>query len=223
MQLTVVSFYTANWEYPTHAARLARECESLGLAHHIVELPDTGSWLKNTRLKSKFIWETINELKSPILWIDVDGSIVKLPDQIDSSVDFAARLKPSGASRIWHVGTMFFNWTPKSIELVSRWNDCADAGSDELAFENVWREGWDGRYQNLPETYFRIQHRNKPVPSDTVIFHRLSQDSSKKQFFKKSRPFGRKMSDRASRNRDRAELMKSKSITNPPDDSGSMS
>jgi len=221
MQLTVVSFYTANWKYPDHAKRLRKECEALGLPCYIVELTDTGSWLSNTRLKSKFIYDTLHQLKSAILWIDVDGSIIKLPTEIDFDADFAARLKPEGSTRQWHVGTMFFNWTPKSIELVSKWHKCTEAGSDELAFENIWRTGWDGRSQNLPETYFHIQHGTKPVPRDTVIYHRLSQDTSKKEFFKKTRRLGRTMSDRLVKNASRAVIKNPNSIINPTDDSGS--
>jgi hypothetical protein len=187
MQPTIVSFYTNNWTYPLHALRLQQECKHLGLEYYIQELQDSGSWLMNTRMKTGFIRDTLNKLKKPILWIDVDGSILKLPSDIDFSVDFAARKKREGSDRIWHVGTMFFNYTAKSLELVERWYNADIDGSDELAFEKVWNEGWDGTCQNLPLNYFYISRKNSDIPDDCVIFHRLSEDDSKKEFFIKSR------------------------------------
>lgn len=184
---TIVSFYTNNWTYPLHAVRLKQECEQLGLDCYIKELQDSGSWISNTRMKTGFIRDTILYLRKPILWIDVDGSILKLPIDIDQSVDFAARKKPIGAGRVWHVGTMFFNYTAKSLELIDRWYKEDIAGSDELALEVVWNQGWDGTWQNLPLNYFYIQKKDSELPDDCVIFHRLSTGESKKEFFRKER------------------------------------
>lgn len=35
----IVSFYTDDWKYPAYAALLKRQCDDLGLEHHIEMLP----------------------------------------------------------------------------------------------------------------------------------------------------------------------------------------
>lgn len=186
MQLTVISFYTNTWEYPQHAQRLAKECEALGLSHYIRELPTTGSWISNTRLKASFVHKTLELLQTPVLWIDVDGSILAKPTEIDLDMDFMARLQPTQVGRTFHVGTMFFNYTDEGRKLAKEWCDMKDmVGSDESAFDFMWKQkDQNVKWKNLPETYFRM-FEGKPLPDDTVIFHRKSKDESKLRYYKR--------------------------------------
>lgn len=185
MFLTVISFYTPTWEYEQHAERLRKECDDLNLRHHIRRLDDTGSWLSNTRLKSKFIQNTMANLDCPILWIDVDGSICKRPVFIESNssnYDFIGRHQRTGPMRTWHVGTMYFNNTPITKTLINRWADSCgseNAKSDEAVFEDTWHSIKDEiRYCEMPEEYFHILADGVPY-SNTVIGHRLSKCESK--------------------------------------------
>ena len=175
------------WEYEEHAKRLASECEKLGLDYYIKEYPDTGDWLSNTRLKAKFIYETLEELKRPVLWIDVDGSIYRKPNalMLPITADFMARHQRTGPMRTWHVGTMFFNYTESARHLVNFWKELTDAahGTDEAAFEYVWDNhsiDLDLIYEELPAEYFHIIARGNHFPNTTtVISHRLSKCETK--------------------------------------------
>lgn len=182
--LTICSFWTKDWSYEKHAVRLKSECIKLGLAHHIKELPSTGDYLANTRMKPRFVLYTMLELKTPLLWIDVDGSILKRPVDLRSDVDFMARRMPESRGRTWHVGTLFFNHTPAALELLRSWAAEATGDTDEYALEVAWRKGWDGTYDELPSTYFAIARRGRKLSDDVVICHRISRGKSKMQYKK---------------------------------------
>jgi hypothetical protein len=162
------------------AKRLETRCISLGINSYIQELPDTGSWISNTRLKSKFVYDTLEQLKSPILWIDSDSTILKYPE-IDLSYDCGAVRTPLGHDKTWYVGVLFFNYTDKGREFAKLWSESSIEGSDHIAFEQTYRE-WDksGKFLELPKTYTEL----KKVTSETVISVGLSKDPSKMKYFK---------------------------------------
>lgn len=179
---TIISFYTNDWTYPAHAERLKKECDAIGINSLIEELPTTGSYLKNTCMKPQFILDKLNEIKSPVLWVDVDGSIYKKPELIDMlDCDFAAKRMSAERSRTWHVGTMWFNYTPRMIHFLESWIKNIGVISDESALEKTWSEmsGLISTY-DLPPEYFHIIRRTREIPKDTVIAHRISDGESKK-------------------------------------------
>lgn len=189
MHLTVISFYTNNWEYPAYAEKLRQQCDKFNLKHHIQLLPDTGDWLKNTKLKPQFILDAILQVKGPVLWIDVDGSLLAPPTFILDrmhTMDFMVKLKPNGHKRKFHVGTMFFNNTESSIYFLKDWiSECEKSyASDELHLDNLWKRFGDEytmKWCDIPKEYFVMLKNNtdKP-PYDTVICHRESNGTSKR-------------------------------------------
>lgn len=187
-ELTVISFYTNTWDYPKYAEKLREQCDNLGLLHSIKLLPDTGDWLNNTKMKPRFILDTIEVIKGPVLWIDVDGSLLRYPkfiiDRIDK-MDFMMKLKSRGQGRTFHVGTMFFNYTEKSLNFLRDWVDQCEKGyaSDELHLDNLWNiylQKTDLRWCDLPEEYFVMLRALTEIPHiNTVICHRASKCNNK--------------------------------------------
>lgn len=180
MNVTVVSFYTPTWDYPAHARRLAAECDILGLPRRIVQRPDAGSYLANTRQKPAVILEALRELGTPVLWLDADGSILRRPDALRGDVDFMGRRMPLHRRRIWHVGTMFFNATTPALGLLEDWARLTLRGTDEASFDVAWRR-WSGihRSAELPPEYFEVLQPRKQPSDACVICHRLSRSESK--------------------------------------------
>lgn len=177
---TLISFYTKDWQYPQHAKRLAAECEALGMPCVIEELPSTGSYLKNTCMKPQFILDKLQELKSPVLWVDVDGSIYKCVEMVNC--DFAARRMSPERNRTWHVGTMCFNYTPNMLKFLERWIENTGNLSDESALEKTWQQfGATIDTVDLPPEYFYIEQRGKRPPTGTVIMHRISSSAMKRR------------------------------------------
>lgn len=198
---TVITFYTPTWEYATYAARLGQQCVDLGVPFYSKEYKPAENWLANTRIKPRFILESLQLLKRPVLWIDADGSLYKQPTYFVGNYpyDFAARRKQIPDGRIWHVGTMFFNYTEKALTFLAAWNNLLDDntfdGSDELCLDILWKEHsteFGLATDDLPETYFEMYKTINQTPrSDTVIAHRASQCSNKKATMNELRQRGK--------------------------------
>lgn len=202
----IISFYTPDWLYPKHAARLKRECQRLNLRYRIEPRKSAGGYLQNTCIKPYFIREMLKSSKRPVLWIDVDGSILKRPIFCENlSVDFAARKMPIYRKKIWHVGTMFFNYSANALNLVDRWCEEAGSWSDETALDNVWKRDLekevlseddfektlDLTFTEIPRTYFELARKASYKPtSQTVIYHRISNGPSKRAQFAKKKANG---------------------------------
>lgn len=181
----IISFYTQDWEYPNHARRLARECESLGLEHRIEELTSTGSYIGNTNMKSHYVGRCLSVAQRPLLWIDVDGSLYRKPAELEDlqGYDMAARRRRqvNEYGYTWHVGTLWFAPTPQAREFVDLWSGHT-SGTDENRFDHAWRTMRDRiRIYELPEQYFFIyNHQNRDsLPPDTVVAHRISRSDMK--------------------------------------------
>jgi hypothetical protein len=88
--MKVISFFIRNGKYPEMAQRLGASCQRLGLSHWAPELSDQGDWKKSTNFKPRFILSTMFELRSPLLWVDIDTEILRLPSLFWQGVtDFA--------------------------------------------------------------------------------------------------------------------------------------
>lgn len=178
----IISFYTPDWEYPKHAERLKKECESLHLEYRIEERSSRGGYLENTCIKPEFIRDMLHEEKRPVLWIDVDGSIYDQPTFFDGiDADFAAKRMPKNRNRSWHVGTMWFNYNLGVLDFIDRWIELTGELSDESSLEEAHKEFKSLKISDIPPEYFRIEERRKAPPNGTVIMHRLSNSESKRQ------------------------------------------
>ena len=176
----IISFYTPDWEYPKHAKRFAEECAHLGLEYRIEQRDSRGGYLENTCIKPEFIRDMLHEEKRPVLWVDVDGSIYKRPNFFkDLDADFAAKRMPKNRKRVWHVGTMWFNYTPDILDFMDRWVELTGSLSDESSLEEAWKEFQWLKASDIPPEYFTIEERRKGPISGTVIMHRISQSPSK--------------------------------------------
>lgn len=185
MNFTVISFYTKDWYYEHYSKELKEDCKRLGLNFKIEELPSTGSYLKNCCLKPQYILDKLLETKAPVLWVDVDGKILKKPiffDALEKDVDFAARKMSRYRKRTWHVGTMWFNYTPAMIAFLESWILNTGGISDESGLEKAWRLNKLSLItSDIPEEYFIIEPKSKMIPQNTVIFHRISEGAAKKR------------------------------------------
>ena len=187
MSCTVISFYTPDWKYPEYANLLKEDCNRLGLDFSIEQLLGHGEYVKNCNIKPKFIRDKIRQLKSPVLWVDVDGSLLKTPElllshQIDN-YDIAGCHPANNTERI-HVGSIWFNYTDATLDFLDAWVDSVGRSIDDAAFNSVWQQ-FKGRLQlfSLPLEYFFIHKKvTDRIPEDTVILHRLSSSELKMQY-----------------------------------------
>lgn len=179
----IISFFTPDWEYEAHSKRLIKECDSLGLEHRIERRESRGGYIQNSCIKPFYIRECLQEAKRPVLWVDVDGSIFKPPVFfLSGDFDFQARkMDPKYRRRTWHVGTMWFNYTPAMLEFIEAWCNRTGDMTDESALDQTWKaRDWGLRTREVPPGYFFILREGRPIPTTTVIAHRLSKGESKK-------------------------------------------
>lgn len=187
----ITSFYTPDWEYPMFAEQLSHDCEHLGLEHCIVQKQSNSDYAKNCNIKPFFIREMLEKFRRPILWMDVDGSIVSMPNLFFTdeilNYDIAANRGRSNREKI-HVGSIWFNYTKTTLALVNDWCEKVTAGGvDDGQFNGIWKKYKDTiRFYELPQNYFVIlKSLNSVAPEDSCIVHRISK-SSLKQTYKKS-------------------------------------
>ncbi len=188
MKPTVISFYTPDWDYPEYAKKLQADCQRFGLSCWIIEKSSRRDYVQNCNLKPGFILEALRKFESPVFWIDIDGSIIDAPELLFDDhlqeFDIAGNRSIKDPSRI-HVGSIWFNHNPLVLDFVEQWNDrVQQRGLDDAVFNSLWSAYSDQiKFYQLPDHYFFLHaDQTKPIPSDTVILHRLSSSDLKWQY-----------------------------------------
>jgi hypothetical protein len=132
MKYTLISFYSEPEQggtyYTEHATRLKAQCESLGIDNVIENIPTTGNYYTNTFLKPQFILSCMDRIKTPLLWIDADCSLLEVPN-LDSfqGIDMGAINRGGHLPIFSHA--LFFNQTPAAKDILLRWNEISKIGS----------------------------------------------------------------------------------------------
>ena len=203
MTPTICSFYTQNPAsengsyYADHANRLREECAKLNLATYIHEQPYQGSWISTLRLKPLVILKALDACRGPVLWLDVDGSIMRAPreGEVHEMVDLAGVPKKQ-PRRPFFMGCLYFGYTLGAIALLEKWNEIySSEKSEELAFGKAVSWAGDTKRglitQYLPPAWMCIVQANQRPPADAVIIHRLSSSPSKAEFYRWRRSHAR--------------------------------
>ena len=186
---TVISFYTQDWEYPRYAAKLAADCQRLGIDHLIEELPSSNDYLKNCNKKPGFILNKLQKIKRPVLWMDADGTICDRLDALDDPdimrYDIAGNVATWDHDKI-HVGSLWFNFTQAAIDVLTKWKSHLEIADydDDVGFNRVLDSCKDStKIFALPQEYFLISRSlTGEVPLGTKIVHRLSTGPSKESY-----------------------------------------
>ena len=117
MKYTLISFYSEpkpeSTYYTDHANRLKVECEKLQIPHLIENVPSKGNYLLNCFFKPQFILDCWEKIDNPILWLDIDSSILRKPNfDYLQRVDFAAVQMPRQFNLPIWAHCLYFNKTP---------------------------------------------------------------------------------------------------------------
>lgn len=76
----LISYYTGDQYYERCSNNLKQLCEDLSIPIVIENIQSLGSYWKNTLQKPSFIIKKMEELKSDVIWIDVDTKINQYPE-----------------------------------------------------------------------------------------------------------------------------------------------
>jgi len=154
-KLTLVSFYTTGGYYEEKAEELRGQCDRYGIAHDIaaIELTPEDNWASICRRKVRFYHQMLNKHQSPIMWVDVDSTLLRnfnalAAGEFDIALfprnfKFPPQFNMSVLSRSFHPGYLLFKYTPASIRFL---DDCMQIDSaydgeftDDFILEEAFR------------------------------------------------------------------------------------
>lgn len=160
MKPIICSFYTP--EYKALAARMIASAQKFGYATDVIEIEKiNGKWIDTIYWRAEFLLERLNHYKQPIIWLDCDAVIEQNPVLFESiDGDFAAHTHDFPWRKNETLGgTMFFNFTPKAIELLETWIRLNKIMPKQNLSQKVLAEAlkvWDGVKVQLPGSYCLI-------------------------------------------------------------------
>ena len=173
----IASCYTP--EYKELADRLRESCKELKLTSLIREKECQGSWLKNTKLKPRYILDLM--VLNPdfdFVWVDADAVIRKDPVLFeDIAEDIGVYHKEDTKELL--TGTIFFKNNRNTLRFLLEWDrQCRimEDKTSQKAFEHlIWHagklQGFKGSIRYLPVEYCCIFDVKERAECDPVIEH----------------------------------------------------
>lgn len=192
--ITFISFYTPQGNYPNLAKKLKYSLDKFELRHNIVQVEPFQSWVHGTAFKSKFILNHLLNQRCPVVWLDIDTEIRQYPELLFGEHDFAiynwqadqdhhlsGRIPYDPVSKTATVsgGVQKYGYTAPAIELLVRWISLINSkdissGDDPLLDQalNSFRPPVNALW--LPKTYNRMEdlsHHWKKIPDQDVVIN----------------------------------------------------
>ena len=179
----IISFYTNDWKYPEFAKNLQNNCEQLNLEFYIQEKPNLNSYVNNCNIKPKFILECLLKFKRSVLWVDVDNSIVKVPNEMIDASEYDIIGVAKKDSDLAYVNCLCFNYTDQSVAFLENWSTAAEKFIDDGAFQQVYKQIPDVKILKLPTIYNQtIVRPSQSISTDVCFINRLSASDLKWQY-----------------------------------------
>jgi hypothetical protein len=127
----VVIYSFATDKYLDYRSNLINQIMNFGVVKFQIDVvPDEGDRLANTRKKPTYILEALSKYLEPIVWIDVDSHIHKLP-KVDIDCDFLyIESPPKNHNRPIADSFHIHNYSPNQIKFLTAWKDRCDKATD---------------------------------------------------------------------------------------------
>ena len=170
----IVGYYTKGTLYERRARTLATTLNLNKVLYYIEEIPNLGTWLKNTGYKPTFLKRMLIEFKGlNIIYVDVDARFLHYPklfDELDCDVavhefDRSNWPRVKGGTEVLS-GTIFLRNNETVFNLIERWEEQCKKNPrtwDQKSLEKVLA----GNFYRLPGEYCKIfglmNEINKPV------------------------------------------------------------
>lgn len=155
-RVVVCSFHTPDPYYAQHAERLRATLDRLGIEHVVetVEKQPAEDWADICRRKVGFVARVCEEHPDArVFWIDVDCSLLSLPDQVaGSTADLVGFQRGFGSplgigygrrTRFWEPCFLGIAPTPMGRAFIERARDLEERtpvrATDDYFFEEAWR------------------------------------------------------------------------------------
>lgn len=150
----VVSFFTDEPYYRDAAERLRRDCTNLGVDCEIAPRSTSAEhWIDACRGKIPFLLEMHRKHQRPILWLDADSRLARMPPALQSAnCDFAAFLRgfrylrdfdPVAMPRFFAPFALYFNFTSAAtafLELMAELESKhTGSATDDFFLQEAWK------------------------------------------------------------------------------------
>jgi hypothetical protein len=184
--MIIIAYYTRNTPYEDIVENLRESIETLGLKSDIVGIEDQGDWWANTHYKATFVKEMLEKHDDSILYVDADAVILRQPELLSqlTDCDIAIRYQDFDYRKNECLsGTVFFNNTEKTMELVEQWlyQNTQHGGKKGGGYEGYEQVNLDRAIQSIdnlnlyilpPEYTFIHDTMRKMYPdADPIIEH----------------------------------------------------
>lgn len=195
MSFTVVTFFTNDY-YSQLSRNLGMSCRKHEIPIVVKKADDKGSWVKNCAFKSYFLYDMLMTLKTDIVWLDADSTVMKFPDLfVTIKEDFAVRAEPGAKTKrpvgrepislpenwpeaispCWfNSGTIYLKNNDKTKELCRRWLKLCTKNEtdwDQWTLQQAWCDVQPSTFW-LPREYCQIKKLHGD--SGAVILHDLA-------------------------------------------------
>lgn len=187
MKYIIVSYYTKDTPYKAQAMRLATSLERFKQPWHIEEVPNFGSWQKNTHYKATFIkFMKAKFADRAIVFVDADAEFVRYPELFsklkcdlglcyrDYAV-FPCRSRKHGRELL--SGTMFIANNRKTLAFLDHWIEINNITTrwEQLNLEAALGEWHDQlTIKEMPPSYCTIFDWMRKVRDPVIIQHQAS-------------------------------------------------
>ena len=136
----VISYYTdvdllKSTYYRDNYLRLKDELEKHNILYSIDNLISKNDYMENCLRKPRFILEKIQQLNTPVLWMDIDCHIQEFPhDFIDNEYDIcvSVRERRQNGEIIPESCFIYFNNTPSSISFIKDFVNHSEKATRDL-------------------------------------------------------------------------------------------
>jgi|694.fasta_scaffold15908_8 hypothetical protein len=175
----IVSGYTKNTPYEKEVQNLKASLDKFGFScEHVVGFENLGTWEKNCQQKALILKSKLQELKTPIVWLDADAVLKKNPVlfyEIEKDIAFCY-YRIAGKDELLS-GTIFLKPSEISFKILDEW----------IKLNNQNPKEWDQRtlqkiiknfkidYYNLPPSYCKIDY----IKCDEIV---IGQNQSSRRF-----------------------------------------
>lgn len=166
--VVICSFYTADDYYRAHGERLAKNLDELGVKYVLreIEKQEGEDWADICRKKVGFLAEVCAEhLDKKVFWIDVDCSLLELPEYISNSTADIIGFQRGYSSprsigyhrrtRFWEPSFWGVNTTPLARKMIAEAYELEKTSTlratDDYFMEEAWRANCDNMtFQLIP-------------------------------------------------------------------------
>ena len=150
--------------------KLKHSCEKWNVPYYIQPLESQASWEENCSLKSRFVLETLEKFKTPLLWVDADAELIEAPPH-SFPYEFATviheELKENHPSKVVSC-VIYTTHTEKTLRIIHKWIERCDAYGgkewDQIALKEALKnEIVDALPKEYSMIYDRLEEGDHPI------------------------------------------------------------